>query len=114
MSGLFIFVVVLRLVCFGSGLLGARKVRQTDRQTDGRGSDTHANCRLGSVTLNENIATFWADRIGDQCGAGLSAQLGARRHLTLRSSQQQHRDVITQLKRTGTTKIIDVAGCVGI
>ena len=110
MSELFIFVFVLKLVCFGSGLLVARKVRQTD----GRRSNTHAKCRLGSATLNENIATFWADRIGVQCGASLSAQLGARRRVTLRPSQQQHRDVITQLKRTGTTKIIDMAGCVGI
>ena len=94
MSELFIFVFVLKLVCFGSGLFGARVVRQTD----GRGSDTHAKCRLGSVTLNENIATFWADRIWGQCGASLTPQLGARRHLTLRPSQQQHRHVITQLK----------------
>jgi len=114
MSELFIFVFVLKLVCFGSGLLGARIVRQTDRQRDGRESDRHAKYRLGSVTLNENIATFWADRIWGQCGASLSAQLGARRHLTLRPSQQQHRHVITQLKRIGRTKIIDMAGCVSI
>jgi hypothetical protein len=66
------FVFVLKLVCFGSGLLGARR---KVRQTDCRGSGTYANRRLGSVTLNENIATFWADRIGDQCGASLVPNL---------------------------------------
>jgi hypothetical protein len=95
-------------------LFWQRFVGRSESETDRRQGVGHARELLtgqcNPVTLNENIATFWADQIGDQCGAFLSAQLGARHRLTLRPSHQQHRDVITQLKRTGTTKIINVAG----